>query len=90
MSTATEESGKYVERVMMSTASTLLSLFQSFVAVLIVNFARFGDGESFVCFCYFNELLFGCLIASVWLVRKINLLTAIDERTGSYQDGISC
>jgi len=38
-------------------AASLLPLFQAFVSVLVVDFAGFGVRESFVSFCYLDELL---------------------------------
>jgi hypothetical protein len=90
MPAATKESRKYVEGVMVSSSATLLPLFETFVSVLIVDLAGFGDRESFVCFCYFDEFLFGSLIASARLIRKSNLSIWNDDHTDSYQDGISC
>ena len=53
-----------------SAAASLLALLESFVTVLVVDFAGFGFGEGFVCFCYFYKLLLGCIIASVFIVRS--------------------
>jgi hypothetical protein len=48
-----------------TTASSLLSLFQSFVTILVVDFAGFWGGQSFIGFGDFNELLLGCFVTSV-------------------------
>lgn len=69
MSAAAEESAEDVEGVMVSSATALLPLLESFVPILVVDFAGFGLGEGFVCFCYFDEFLFGCVIASASLLE---------------------
>lgn len=91
MSAAAKESRKDIERIMVSSASAaLLPLFETFVAVLVVDLAGFGDGESFVCFCYFDEFLFGGFVASASIIRNFKSLICNRDRTDSYQDGISC
>jgi hypothetical protein len=61
---ATEEAGEEVKWVVVVSSTTTLSLLQSFMPILIVDFAGFGVGESFVSFCHFHELLFCGIIAS--------------------------
>ena len=63
---AAEEAGEEVEWIVASSAAALvLALLQAFVAVLVVDFARFGVGEGFVGFGDFDEFLFGGFIAAV-------------------------
>ena len=58
MSASAEEPGKEVEGVVvLAAAASLLPLFEAFVSVLVVDFAGFGVRESFVSFCYLDELL---------------------------------
>ena len=64
---ATKEAGEEVEWIMVVSSASLLSLLQSFMSILIVDFAGFGVRESFISFCYFHELLFCGVIASVKL-----------------------
>jgi hypothetical protein len=45
----------------------LLTLLQPFVAILVVDFAGFRDGESFIGFGDFDEFLFGRFIAPGFL-----------------------
>lgn len=40
------------------------------MAVLVVDFAGFGDGESFVSFCDFDEFLLGFLIPPTVLLAQ--------------------
>jgi hypothetical protein len=68
MPAAAEETREEVEGVMMVTSTAaLLALFETFMAVLIVDFARLGIREGFVCFCYFDEFLFSGFVASAVL-----------------------
>ena len=59
MPAATEESREEVEWVMMVATAALLPLLQAFMAVLVVDLAGLGVGESFVRLCYLDELLLG-------------------------------
>jgi hypothetical protein len=87
---AAEESREEVKGVMMAAATTLLPLFEAFVAILVVDLACFGFGEGFVCFCDFDEFLFGGFIASASSIRNATSPVCSWIRTGSYRDGISC
>ena len=87
---AAEEAREEVEGVMVSAATTLLPLFETFMAVLVIDLAGFGVGEGFVCVCDFDEFLFGCLVASASVIRISISPIANCDRTGSYQGGISC
>ena len=69
VSGAAEEAGEEVEWIMGATAlSTLLVLFQSFVAILIVNAAGFRLGEGIVGFCDLDKLFRGGLIATAEMI----------------------
>jgi len=54
----------------LSTAAALLSLFETFVTILVVNLAGFRHGECLVSFSDFDEFLFGSFVTSrnIWLV----------------------
>ena len=65
MSAAAEEAGEEIEWVVpAAAAAALLVLFQSFVAVLVVDAAGFGCGEGVVGFGYLDEFLGGGFIAT--------------------------
>jgi len=66
MSTSAEESREQIEWIMVVSATSLCSLFQPFMSILVVDLARFRVREGFVCFCYFDELLFCGVVASTW------------------------
>lgn len=79
MAGASEETGEEVERIMATTATTaLLMLFQSFMAVLVVDSPCFRGGEGIVGFGNLNEFLgrgfvatvFGSRLAYMYLVRS--------------------
>jgi hypothetical protein len=70
-------------------AAALLALLETFVPVLVVDFAGFGVGEGFVGFGYFDEFLFGCFVVSGGRVR-VNWGIWEEGITGSYRGGISC
>ena len=62
-----EEAGEEVEGVMGPTASAVAGfvLGEAFVAVLIVDFARFGFREGFIGFGYLDEALGCCFVVSL-------------------------
>lgn len=57
VATTAKEAREEIERVSSLTVSTFFVLFEAFVAVLIVDFARLGFDEGFVCFGDFDEFL---------------------------------
>lgn len=61
---ATEEAREEVEGVMALLSAALAALFQTFVAVLVVDFAGLGVREGFVGFGYLDEFLFGGFVTS--------------------------
>ena len=79
MPRAAEEAGEEVEGVVAATATataaaaTLLVLGETVVAVLVVDFAGFGDGEGVVGFGYLDEFFGGGGVAAV---GKENLLVS--------------
>lgn len=64
---AAEEAGEEVERVVAAAtaAAALFVLGEAFVAVLVVDFARFGAGEGVVGVGDLDESFGGGVIASV-------------------------
>jgi hypothetical protein len=77
-----EEAGEEVKGIMVLPApATLLTLLEPLVSILVVDFAGFRDGESFVGFGDFDEFLFGRFIAPGFL--SMGLWGAIGEK-GSY------
>lgn len=61
---ASEEAREQIERiVVLSSATTLLMLFQTLMAVLIVDPSSLRVEERLVCFGDFDELLLGLLVA---------------------------
>lgn len=72
VATAAEEAAEKVERVVRAAgAVTLLVLLEAFVAVLVVDFAGFADGEGVVGFGDLDEFLGGGVVATG--VRRIEL-----------------
>jgi hypothetical protein len=65
VTTATEEAREEIEGVASVTVTSFFVLFETFVAVLIVDFACLGLGKGFVGFGDFNEFLLGCLVTTV-------------------------
>lgn len=64
VTTATEETGEEIEGVASLTVTAFLVLFETFVAVLIVDLACFGFDKGFVGFGDFDKLLLDGLIAT--------------------------
>ena len=66
MAGAAEEAGEEVEGVVGAGRPTAggFVLREAVVAVLVVDFARFGDGEGFVGFGDLDELLVGGVVAT--------------------------
>lgn len=98
MATAAKEAREEIEGVAAMTVSSFLVLFETFVAVLIVDFAGFGFGEGFVGFGDFDEFLLCCLVSTVLCLLVCVCLVMPGgvggggkmRRTGSCQGGISC
>ena len=64
VSVAAEEAREHVEGVMVLAAAALLSLLQTFVAILVIDLAGLGVRERFVCLCHLYKLLLCGLISS--------------------------
>jgi hypothetical protein len=91
MTPTAEEAGEEVEGIMVLPApATLLTLLEPLVSILVVDFAGFRDGESFVGFGDFDEFLFGRFIAPGFLSMGLWGQLGKRGRTGSYLGGISC
>lgn len=91
---AAEEAAEDVKGVVrVAAAALLLVLLEPFVAVLVVDAAGFGVDEGFVGFRYFDELVMGCVVASV---KGEGVRIGVGggkggrKRTGSCLGGISC
>lgn len=102
---ATEEAAKEVKRVMRTSAIAALAMLgQAFVAVLVVDPARFGLRESLVSVCYLDKFFVGRFVTAVIRVNRVlhlqglkggNCLRRAVARgkghlTGFYQDEIFC
>ena len=80
---------------MLRTASALLVLLDTFMAVLVVDLTCWGVGEDFVGVCYLDKLLLYAFVAAAWRCGLVKSLTwvfmrIVLVRTGSCLDGISC
>lgn len=64
MSSSAKEAGEQVERVLLLTPTSLLVLLYSFMAILVVDFARFRLDKCLIGFSDFNEFLVGRVIAA--------------------------
>lgn len=66
VATSAKESREQVEGVICGSAgrAALSMLFQAIMAVLVIDLPRCRGGQDIVCFCYLDEFLAGCLIAS--------------------------
>jgi hypothetical protein len=54
---STKESREEVEWIVMMLPTTLLMLFQTFVAILVIYATSFTIGESFISFCDLDKFL---------------------------------
>jgi len=90
MPTAAEESREEVERVVVVASAALLPLLQALMSVLVVDLAGLGVGESFVRFCYLDELLLGGGIPTAGLLVQALIRFEKGGSTGSYRGGIFC
>ena len=65
---AAKEAGEEVEGIMAASTAAAPALFvlrESFVTILVVDFAEFGSGETVVGVGYLNEFLGGRFVAPV-------------------------
>ena len=72
-----KEAGEEIEGVMTTATAGAAALFvlgESFVAVLVVDFAGFGRGEGVVGFGDLDEFLGGGLVAAVGGIRTSGLV----------------
>ena len=66
VSAATKEAREKVKRVMVLTwGAAALVLLDTFVAVLVVDFASFFNDKDLIGFCYVDKLLLGIFVAAV-------------------------
>ena len=67
MAGAAEKAAEEIEWVVAATATTAAALFvlrETIVAVLVVDFTRFGAGEGFIGFRDLNEFFRGGIVAA--------------------------
>lgn len=65
-----EEPAEKVKGVMVAAAAALLSLLQTLVTILIVDFAGLGVDEGFVGFRDFDKLVLGGFVAPISCVTS--------------------